>query len=110
MEGLIDEARDNEELSPDTRFLIYDLDDKWKNLNNWSEERLDRLNKINVDWKNLREQEKELLNVIDDNDARLKLISSVDLSDKMETENQRNELKVSRSIYHRKSEWIVDKK
>ena len=96
MVGLIDEARDNEELSPETRFLIYDLDDKWNNLNNWSVERLDKLNRINVDWKNLREQERGLLDVIDDNDARLKLMSSpVDLSDKLETENQRNELKVS---------------
>ena len=96
MVGLIDVARDNEELSPETRFLIYDLDDKWNNLNNWSEERLDKLNRINVDWKNLREQERGLLDVIDDNDSRLKLMSSpVDLSDKLETENQRNELKVS---------------
>ena len=95
MEGLLDEARDNEELSPETRFLIYDLDDKWKNLNNWSEERLEKLDTINVDWKNLREQEKELLHNIDDHDSRLKLISApVDLSDKKETENQRDELKV----------------
>jgi hypothetical protein len=101
MEGLLDEAGDNEELSPDTRFMIYELDDKWNNLNDWSEERLDRLDKINVDWKNLREQEKELLDNIDDQDSRLKLVSApVDLSDKDETENQRNELKV-RNIYAR---------
>jgi hypothetical protein len=101
MEGLLDEASDNEELSPDTRFMIYELDDKWNNLNDWSEERLYRLDKINVDWKNLREQEKELLDNIDDQDSRLKLVSApVDLSDKDETENQRNELKV-RNIYAR---------
>jgi hypothetical protein len=101
MEGLLDEASDNEELSPDTRFMIYELDDKWNNLNDWSEERLDRLDKINVDWKNLREQEKELLDNIDDRDSRLKLVSApVDLSDKDETKNQRNELKV-RNIYAR---------
>ena len=101
MEGLLDEASDNEELSPDTRFMIYELDDKWNNLNDWSEERLYRLDKINVDWKNLREQEKELLDNIDDHDSRLKLVSApVDLSDKDETENQRNELKV-RNIYAR---------
>ncbi len=95
MEGLLDEARDNEELSPDTRFMIYELHDKWNNLNNWSEERLDRLNKINVDWKILRDEEKELLHKIDDNDARLKLVAApVNLSDKEETENQRNELEV----------------
>lgn len=94
MEGLLDEARDNEELSPDLRIMIYELDDKWNIINNWSEERLDKLNKINVDWQNLREQEKELLDNIDDNDARLKLISTpIDLSDKDVTENRRNELK-----------------
>ena len=95
MEGLLSEARDNEELSPDTRIMIYELDDQWNNLNNWSEERLEKLNKINVDWKTLREQEKELVHNIDDNDSRLKLVSSpVNLSDQDETENQRNELKV----------------
>ena len=95
MEGLLSEARDNEELSPDTRIMIYELDDQWNNLNNWSEERLEKLNKINVDWKTLREQEKELVHNIDDNDSRLKLVSSpVNLSDQDEIENQRNELKV----------------
>ncbi|XP_028414728.1 nuclear anchorage protein 1-like isoform X2 [Dendronephthya gigantea] len=98
MEGLIDEARDNEDLSPETRFLIYDLDDKWSTMNSWSEERLDRLTTINEDWEKLRKQEKDLLDEIDDNDARLKLLSSpVDLSDKEDIENQRNELKDAQS-------------
>jgi hypothetical protein len=99
MEGLLDEARDNEELSPDTRVAIYELDEQWINLNDWSVERLHRLNKINTEWKTLREEEKLLVHSIDDNDARLKLISSpVNLSDKDETENQRNELKVGQIV------------
>lgn len=95
MAGLIDEARDNEELHPDTRLVIYELDDKWNNLNDWSVERLHKLEKINTDWSDLREKEKELLDNIDDNNSRLKLISSpIDLFDKETTENKRNELKV----------------
>lgn len=95
MEGFLNQARNNRSLYADTRVTIYDLDNKWWMINNWSQDRIQNLDGIIEEWKGLQELEKEFVVKIDDNDSRLKLISApVDLSDNDETKNQRNELKV----------------
>ena len=95
MDDLREEARLNPELEPDSKELIHELDERWHTIDNWSDERENKLTMVIGLWQNLREQEVDLLEKLEAKDVRLKEISlPVDLSNSEDTNEQREDLKV----------------
>ena len=95
MADLVDEAENNHELDQDTKKLIYQMDERWHTIDDWSNEREDKLTKVTADWRSLREEQKVLLEKLDAKDVTLKgIVGPVDLSNSQDTNGQRKELKV----------------
>ena len=85
---LVKEVDKIDELEPEVKQELTELEKRWKKLLRWSEERSLRLTKIVALWSKFRNEEIAVLNWIDEKGEQLKVADQVNMADEKALKEQ----------------------
>ena len=86
------------DLDGKTRDKIKDVNSRWANAWNWSEDRGQKLTKAMIDWQKFRDEELILLNWLSQKEKSLKQVANTDVADEEQVKESLELLEVMLSL------------